>query len=73
MTDEEQREQQRKELEKLGVRIIEAPMLTEDGFINPVFEAELEGAINQRYKKPAGSLAYEDFCRLNERLPNRHL
>jgi hypothetical protein len=49
MTDEEQREQQRKELEKLGVRIIEAPMLTEDGFINPVFEAELEGAINNAW------------------------
>ena len=41
MTNEE-----RAELEKLGVQFIEAPMMTEDGLLNPVFEAELAAAIN---------------------------
>ncbi len=44
MNDNE-RAQQRKELEELGVHFIETPMLTEDGFVSPVFEAELEAAI----------------------------
>ena len=43
MTDDE-----RKELEALGVTIYDEPLLTEDGFVNPVFEAklgaEIEGA-----------------------------
>src|SRR5271157_5572005 len=45
MTDDE-RSEQRKELEKLGVTFIETPMLTDDGFVSPVFEAELFAAIN---------------------------
>jgi len=44
MTDDE-RSEQRKELEKLGVHFIETPMLTDDGFVSPVFEAELNAAI----------------------------
>ena len=40
MTDDE-----RKELEALGVTIYDEPLLTEDGFVNPVFEAGLGAAI----------------------------